>query len=125
MVPILKASRQPPDNLDDYKQEFGFLGPALQASVTRARAQGTTASISSSGSLSTTAGGNLALAGTRNTLTVSAASSFAAVAARGQATVAASNQTKYVFVTSRPSTPVQVIVITSFIHLLFAFMFSL
>ena len=49
MVPILKVIRQPPDNLDDYRQEFGYLGPALQVSVSRSRTQsgGTPASSSS------------------------------------------------------------------------------
>ena len=35
MVPILKVIRQPSDNLDDYRQEFGYLGLALQVSVSR------------------------------------------------------------------------------------------
>lgn len=46
MIPILKVTRQPPDNVDDYRQEFGYLGPALHAAVTRARAQTTTPTVS-------------------------------------------------------------------------------
>lgn len=55
MVQILKATRQPPDNADDYRMEFGYLGPALQAAVTRARSQ-PSAPASSSGSVTATAG---------------------------------------------------------------------
>ncbi|EFX79794.1 hypothetical protein DAPPUDRAFT_244529 [Daphnia pulex] len=49
MVPILKVTRQPPDNIDDYRQEFGYLGPALHGAVTRARSQNTTPAASSTG----------------------------------------------------------------------------
>lgn len=52
MVPILKVIRQPPDNLDDYRQEFGFLGPALQVSVSRSRTQSSGTPASSSSTLS-------------------------------------------------------------------------
>ena len=33
----LRIVRDPPDNLDDYKTEFGYLGPALHAAVVKAR----------------------------------------------------------------------------------------
>jgi hypothetical protein len=49
MVPILKVTRQPPDNIDDYRQEFGYLGPALHGAVTRARSQSTTQAASTGG----------------------------------------------------------------------------
>lgn len=55
MTPILKATRQPPDNVDDYRMEFGYLGPSLQAAVTRARSQGG-APASSSASMAAGAG---------------------------------------------------------------------
>lgn len=58
MVPILKMTRQPPDNVDEYRQEFGYLGPALHAAVTRARAQNATPTVSSSGI--TSGSGNVA-----------------------------------------------------------------
>ena len=34
---MLKTFRQPPDNLEDYKTEFGYLGPLLHAAVVKAR----------------------------------------------------------------------------------------
>lgn len=39
MTPLLKSIRQPPDTLDEYRAEFGYLGPALHAAVTKARTQ--------------------------------------------------------------------------------------
>ncbi|XP_018018736.1 transcription initiation factor TFIID subunit 6-like [Hyalella azteca] len=35
--PVLKMNRNPPDLLTDYKNDFGFLGPLLQASVIKLR----------------------------------------------------------------------------------------
>ena len=42
MVPLLKTTRQPPDNADDFRQEYGFLGPAIHAALARARTQSIT-----------------------------------------------------------------------------------
>lgn len=108
MVPILKVTRQPPDNVDDYRQEFGYLGPALHGAVNRARSQTTTTA--SSGVISSAAAGSLGLSAGRGTIVMGGASG-SATTSRNQSSVvanAASNPTKYMFVTSRPSTPVQV-----------------
>jgi len=37
--PVLKAMREPPDNIDQYKTIYGSLGPYLQPGVVRARQQ--------------------------------------------------------------------------------------
>ncbi|KAE8751016.1 hypothetical protein FOCC_FOCC002101 [Frankliniella occidentalis] len=37
LPPILKSIRSPPDNLDDYKLEYGFIGPLLHSAVVKAR----------------------------------------------------------------------------------------
>ena len=37
--PVLKAMRQPPDNIEDYKTVYGSLGPYLQMGVVRSRQQ--------------------------------------------------------------------------------------
>lgn len=37
LTPILKTIRDPPDYLDEYKEEYGYLGPALHSSVVKAR----------------------------------------------------------------------------------------
>uniref|UniRef100_A0A1B6D682 Transcription initiation factor TFIID subunit 6 n=1 Tax=Clastoptera arizonana TaxID=38151 RepID=A0A1B6D682_9HEMI len=37
LVPVLKSSRIPPDLVDEYKAEFGSLGPTLHAAVMKAR----------------------------------------------------------------------------------------
>ncbi|XP_046445654.1 transcription initiation factor TFIID subunit 6-like [Daphnia pulex] len=108
MVPILKVTRQPPDNIDDYRQEFGYLGPALHGAVTRARSQNTTPAASSTG-ISSAASGSLGISAGRGTIVMGGASSSAATSRTQSGAVAnaAGNPTKYMFVTSRPSTPVQ------------------
>lgn len=42
---MLKASKQPPDNLEEYRSEFGSLGPVLQGAVLKARTATTTPTI--------------------------------------------------------------------------------
>ncbi|CAH0558321.1 unnamed protein product [Brassicogethes aeneus] len=39
LAPVLKSLRNPPDNLDEYRQEYGYLGAALHVAVAKARAQ--------------------------------------------------------------------------------------
>ncbi|XP_072763266.1 transcription initiation factor TFIID subunit 6 isoform X2 [Anoplolepis gracilipes] len=39
VAPVLKTMRSPPDYVDDYKQEYGYIGPALCAAVAKARTQ--------------------------------------------------------------------------------------
>ena len=56
MSGFLKASRQPPDNIDEYRQEFGYLGPALHGAVSRGRVQTQSTAQSASSSLTTAAG---------------------------------------------------------------------
>ena len=124
MVPILKVTRQPPDNVDDYRQEFGYLGPALHAAVSRARSQATTPAASSTGitsaagsiliqeisckiSRSLNLGGGLLSAG-RGTIMMSGTSTTKTARNQSGAAASPANPTKYMFVTSRPSTPVQV-----------------
>lgn len=35
----MKTIRSPPDYVDDYKQDYGYIGPALCAAVAKARTQ--------------------------------------------------------------------------------------
>lgn len=42
VAPVLKTIRPPPDFVEDYKQDFGYLGPSLCAAVAKARTQPTT-----------------------------------------------------------------------------------
>jgi hypothetical protein len=37
LPPALKQMRSTPDNIEDYKQEYGYLGAALHAAVVKAR----------------------------------------------------------------------------------------
>lgn len=41
VAPVLKMIRSPPDFVEEYKQDFGYLGPALCAAVAKARTQPT------------------------------------------------------------------------------------
>ncbi|XP_077515585.1 transcription initiation factor TFIID subunit 6-like isoform X2 [Amblyomma americanum] len=42
LAPVLKATRTPPDNAEEYRAEYGYLGHLLHAQVVRARMQPTT-----------------------------------------------------------------------------------
>ncbi|KAI9553713.1 hypothetical protein GHT06_021644 [Daphnia sinensis] len=108
MVPILKVTRQPPDIVDDYSQEYGYFGPALHGAVNIARSQTTTKSVSS-GVISSAAAGSLGLSAGRGTIVVGGDSGSATTSRNQSRAVAnaASNPTKYKFLTSRPLTPVQ------------------
>lgn len=37
VAPVLKTLRNPPDTVNDYKAEYGYLGPQLQVAVVKAR----------------------------------------------------------------------------------------
>lgn len=39
LTPVVKNMTNPPDYLDDYKAEYGYLGPALVNAVAKARTQ--------------------------------------------------------------------------------------
>ncbi|XP_029168957.1 transcription initiation factor TFIID subunit 6-like [Nylanderia fulva] len=39
VAPVLKTIRSPPDYVDSYKQDYGYIGPALCAAVAKARTQ--------------------------------------------------------------------------------------
>lgn len=108
--PVLKTIRQPPDVLDDYKNEFGYLGPMLQTSVSKARQQ------PSSTSSATTTTSKPSLTVNFPSRLVQAATSRAPTIVTMPRTPAASTPTgtslgtsqKYVILTStqRPPTPV-------------------
>lgn len=41
LAPVLKAFRTPPDNMDDYRNDYGYLGNLIHGAVVRARQQST------------------------------------------------------------------------------------
>lgn len=41
VAPVLKNVKNPPDFIEEYKQEYGYLGPALHGAVLKARTQPT------------------------------------------------------------------------------------
>jgi len=46
-TPVLKTVKQPPDILDDYKEEYGSIGQYFHANVSRSRGSGSSANVSS------------------------------------------------------------------------------
>ncbi|KAK6629989.1 Transcription initiation factor TFIID subunit 6 [Polyplax serrata] len=55
VAPILKSMRSPPDYLEEFSSEYGYLGPALHSAVVKARLAPPPTSQSSSSILSTSA----------------------------------------------------------------------
>lgn len=41
VAPVLKTIRSPPDYIEDYKQDYGYIGPALCTTVAKARTAST------------------------------------------------------------------------------------
>nr|CAH7741909.1 unnamed protein product [Callosobruchus chinensis] len=48
LAPILRSTRQPPDNLEEYRQDYGYLGGTLHSAVLKARTQPATTAPTSS-----------------------------------------------------------------------------
>merc|ERR1711997_871883 len=46
-TPVLKTIKQPPDILEDYKEEYGSIGQYFHANVSRSRGSGSSANVSS------------------------------------------------------------------------------
>ncbi|XP_012154259.1 transcription initiation factor TFIID subunit 6 isoform X2 [Megachile rotundata] len=54
VAPVLKTIRSPPDYVEDYKQDYGYIGPALCAAVAKARTQPVTLATTASTTALTT-----------------------------------------------------------------------
>ncbi|XP_015109441.1 transcription initiation factor TFIID subunit 6 isoform X2 [Diachasma alloeum] len=111
VAPVLKTVRSAPDFVDDYKQDYGYLGPALCAAVAKARTQPVAVAHSPS-----TTGTGLAASQppTAKTLVQNVGSqpsqpsqprTIVVNAARNAGVSAASTGQKYVIVQSRSQTP--------------------
>ncbi|CAH1995231.1 unnamed protein product [Acanthoscelides obtectus] len=72
LAPILRSTRQPPDNVDEYRQDYGYLGGTLHAAVLKARSQPVSAASSSS---------NVITSSSSATTSASSSSAVSAVAA--------------------------------------------
>ncbi|KAK7873442.1 hypothetical protein R5R35_000224 [Gryllus longicercus] len=60
LVPVLKTIRSPPDYVEEYRNEYGYMGPALHTAVVKARSQpsaNSTSGASGSSGGSTSGGG--------------------------------------------------------------------
>nr|XP_018897545.1 PREDICTED: transcription initiation factor TFIID subunit 6 [Bemisia tabaci] len=99
LTPILKVTKSPPDFIDDYRNEFGCLGPALQASVIKARTQASmpTPVVTSAAVTTTSSIIHPAAAGVPNPTRM--------VYSGTRPVSLANNPQKYVIVSSRPQTP--------------------
>lgn len=97
VAPVLKATRSPPDNLDDYRVEYGYLGPLLHSQVVRARMQPVTTTSVARSTLTVTQPTRLLQATPRAPTLVPAPRMPAATLGGGPQ--------KYVIVTSNPARP--------------------
>lgn len=70
LAPVIKNLRNPPDHLEEYKAEYGYLGPALHNAVMKARFQPVTTTTNSSNVMNNT----ITCAGTNIARTVTATS---------------------------------------------------
>ncbi|BES95521.1 Transcription initiation factor TFIID [Nesidiocoris tenuis] len=101
LPPILKTLRSPPDNLDDYRNEYGIsLGTSLHGAVLKARMSNPATSIpvSSSSILQTGVNEIIVPHQPTNTRTIVVSGQRP----QGQTVVSQNNPQKYVIVTSRP-----------------------
>ncbi|XP_076334044.1 transcription initiation factor TFIID subunit 6-like isoform X2 [Tachypleus tridentatus] len=100
--PQLKTLRSPPDDLEEYKSEFGYLGPMLHANVLVARHQPTTSTSTSRSSTTVTQSARIIQTSSSRTPTIF-------TVPRGSSTPGEPSPPpqKYLIVTSnpRPSTP--------------------
>lgn len=97
VAPVLKATRSPPDNPDEYRAEYGYLGHLLHAQVVRARMQPTTTASVARTTLTVTQPTRLLQATPR-------APTLVPAPRVPTATLAGGTQ-KYVIVTSNPPRP--------------------
>ncbi|EFA03123.1 transcription initiation factor TFIID subunit 6 [Tribolium castaneum] len=109
VAPVLKNLKNPPDYVEEYKQEFGYLGPALHAAVVKARTQ-PTPSTTTACNIST----SLTNVGATITRTVSQPCQIIQQNTGPQRTIVMNqsgrvanqiNNQKILFVTQRPPTP--------------------
>lgn len=96
LTPLLKSTRQPPDNLDDYRNEFGALGPTLHLAVVKARTSVTTSASTSTIALSQPTIIHSAVSQAGRTIMVGG------TPRAGTGVNSTSTSQKYVIVTSRP-----------------------
>ncbi|KAI4466035.1 transcription initiation factor tfiid subunit 6 [Holotrichia oblita] len=112
LAPVIKNLRNPPDHLEEYKADYGYLGPALHNAVMKARFQPVTTTTNSSNVMNNT----ITCAGTNIARTVTATSGIVqqqsvstpgrtiVMNQTGRVTTPTGNQ-KIVFLTQRPQTP--------------------
>ncbi|XP_021926044.1 transcription initiation factor TFIID subunit 6 isoform X2 [Zootermopsis nevadensis] len=124
LSPLLKTLRQPPDYVEEYRNEFGYLGPALHTAVLKARAQPANPAASAVGTTNATATATPApptiaaptprglpsqtgIVQTGSSQPGSGRTIMMGGAGAPRPVVGSSNASKYVIVTSRPTTPSQ------------------
>ena len=107
VTPVLKSIRNPPDTVNDYKNDYGYLGPQLQVAVVKARQTPVPAPTS----ITTTPLRAITPTTTRiiqQTSMQGAVSSPRAVVVNKPPGTHSTQQQKVIIMTSRPQTPSQV-----------------
>ncbi|XP_056642753.1 transcription initiation factor TFIID subunit 6 [Diorhabda sublineata] len=113
LAPVLKSIRNPPDNLDEYRQDYGYIGASLHAAVIKARTQpnilpqSTPASVSGvNNPITCNSTISRTIGAPSNIIQQQSPSTGRAIVMNSnpRAQIQPSNQ-KFVFVTQRPQTP--------------------
>ncbi|KAF4531893.1 hypothetical protein B566_EDAN000922 [Ephemera danica] len=112
LAPHLKTLRSPPDYVEEYRQDYGYLGGTLHAAVVKARQQPATPSSStgSSSSSAVTTSVSLGQARSQSSILQSTAGGPRTIVLSNASTIRttqATNSQKYVIMPSRPNTPSQ------------------
>ncbi|XP_019867093.2 transcription initiation factor TFIID subunit 6-like [Aethina tumida] len=100
--PVLKNLRSTPDNIEEYKQDYGYLGPALHNAVVKARTQPQPPPVSTSSSNIASVGAAISRAMTPNTI-VQGQPNRAVMVGQSRVGQQTGNQ-KFVFVTQQKQT---------------------
>lgn len=114
LAPIIKTMRQPPDVLEDYKNDYGYLGPVLQGAVIKARNQPSVPTTVATTNCTVVTSATTVISGvtpvrptvpgiTTTNITPGRTIVMGAPQVRQQTPV--TNQQKYVIVAQRPQTP--------------------
>ncbi|KAJ8920590.1 hypothetical protein NQ315_004729 [Exocentrus adspersus] len=108
LAPILKTIRDPPDNLEEYKQEYGYLGIALHNAVIKARTQPnpvTTVPSNISGTITSSSSITRTVTTPTGIIQQNSNTGRTIVMNPPRVSTQQGNQ-KFVFVTQRPQTPI-------------------
>ncbi|XP_076070024.1 TBP-associated factor 6 isoform X2 [Oratosquilla oratoria] len=108
VAPVLKTLRNPPDSMEDYKNDFGYLGPQLQMAVVKARQAPPPPSTPLSTSIRAITPATSRIIQQGGTMTVGAMGPRTLVVNKAVTATQQQAGQKVIIMTSRPPTPSQV-----------------